>query len=273
MWINHSGKTKPQQIHKEQQGRRVQQGRHCSTMLSPASQLTFHFSFFIFTLWGHCRDFVHLRVGANSSIHLCYRTVSGSDWDLQPFKMIAFLFCLFISLSLSLCHSLSASALTRFVFASSVYNLFFLLFSVHPHFLSLPLFPLHPFFSSSFLSASIFPTPSLWHETDTGVGGRQQSWWSANLLTFLQSTTVCVCVCGTVLDTGQGSHLLSCCSLWPKNHEWGPVDSWPGACSWEREAMDEIWTSLHHQTIWLQRLTVKRAPLQMINYRTASTLM
>lgn len=39
-----------------------------------------------------------------------------------------------------------------------------------------------------------------------------------------------------------------------------------------REAMDEIWTSLHHQTIWQQRQggvgkpTVKCTPLQMIHY-------
>lgn len=67
---------------------------------------------------------------------------------------------------------------------------------------------------------------SRWPQTDSTVKVKQQSWWSANFMSFPWRFAACVCVgacmrvgaraCGTLLDTGQQSHPLSCHSLWPK---------------------------------------------------------
>lgn len=155
-----------------------------------------------------------LTAGANSWIHLCCRTVCEPDWDLQTFKMITFFFCLVFSL----CLSSSLPPLSLFFF-------FCLLISVF-------------LFSSSTIITASFTThsvsffffislaglrPIVLSEGSNRAGGQQvfclshrQSWY----------------VCDKVLNSGH--HPLSCHSLWPKNREWGPVDSWLGACCRER---------------------------------------
>lgn len=159
-----------------------------------------------------CSSFIPAHTaGANSCIHLCRRTVSESDWDLQTFKMITFLFCLFISRSASLCLLLVTGIVLPSTFNPSLSVSFssfsFLHSSPPPPLLFLP--------SSVFLSLypSDSPPPFLCPETDSAVERRQQRRWSANLLSFPLSIAMCECVCGTVLDTGQESHPLSCHSL------------------------------------------------------------
>jgi len=130
--------------------------------------------------------------GANSFIHLCRRTVSESDWDLQTFKMITFPFSLFIFLSASLWLSPLLPGLS----SPPLYcNLYLCLFSSHfssscivPFSLLSPIIFLFP------LCLSFSSTPTLWPETDCAVRRRQQSRWSANLLSFLWSFALCMCV-------------------------------------------------------------------------------
>ena len=144
------------------------------------------------------------------------------------------LLSLYLSPSLSLTVSLSAPALTPFL----CYPLSHLLFSSLPSFPPLFLFFTHPFLPPFFhspslpLSFCLSLTHSLWPETDNAVGKKKKKATEpvVSKSSVFPAVHCCMCLRVSVLDTGQRSHPLSCHISWPENHEWGLVDSWPGAC-------------------------------------------
>lgn len=148
-----------------------------------------------------CSSFIPaLTAGSNPRIHLCCRPVRESDWDLQTFKLITYLFCL--SLSPSLC-ALFFNLPPPF----NLYVYFLLLFFLH-----------HPVCRSVSGRRQIVPG-----KERNGAGGQQ---------VFRHTCVESLYGWGPVANSGH--HLLSCHSLWPKNREWGPVDSWLGARCRER---------------------------------------
>lgn len=202
-------------------GETMQQGSSTAVSCCHVSTLYLTILDFFTPPWGWCCNRVHLS-SLHTQLELTRAFIFAGGWWVSPtqtFRPLRRLLSSSVSLPISLpLFACAHSNHARFLFLCFSFPPFFF------HFLS--------FLSSPF---SLFYTaPTLWHETDSAVGGSQQIRWSANLVCFPRSINVCacmcVCVCGTVLDMGQESHLLSCHSLWPKNHKWGLVDSWPGAC-------------------------------------------
>lgn len=160
-----------------------------------------------------CSSFIPAHTaGANSCILLCRRTVSESDWDLKTCQMITSLF-----FSSSFYLPLFPRVLSNQ--GSTPSPLFYSLLFPFTYVLFILFFPPPPSHTIAFSHplALIFSL-SHWPQTDSTVKGKQQSWWSANFMSFPWRFTawVCVCVHSTLLDTGQQSHPLSCHSLWPK---------------------------------------------------------
>lgn len=225
-WINQSGKKWPQQFHK------IQRNTVCPSCLCGEAVQQHHTIVFLHS-HSAVSDFYPLRsllklrssfipaltAGANSCIHLCCRTVNEPDCDPQTFKMITFFFCLFISL----CASLSLIPLHFLLFFCLLIYIaiisFLVLFLHH-----------HPGVSLTIrsVSFSLFVSPSglrqiVLSEESNRASGQQ---------VFCLSHGESLYVCGKVLNSGH--HLLSCHSLWPKNREWGLVDSWLDARCRER---------------------------------------
>lgn len=187
---------------------------HCSTVLS------FHTLFLISTPWDQCRNFDHLS-SVRTRLELTLALVfAAGQWvslteTLRPFRwLLPSSVALSLSLSFSLTVSLSAAALTPFLF----YPLSHLLFSSRPSFPPLFLFFSHPLLPPFLHSPSLPLSPS----AKKGKPVVSKS-------SVFPAVHCCMCL-RAVLDTGQRSHPLSCHSSWPENHEWGLVDSWPGAC-------------------------------------------
>lgn len=160
---------------------------HCSTVLS------FHTLFLISIPWDQCRNFDHLS-SVRTRLELTLALVfAAGQWvslteTLRPFRwLLPSSVALSLSLSFSLTVSLSAAALTPFLF----YPLSHLLFSSRPSFPPLFLFFSHP------LLPPFLHSPSL-----SVCQKRQQSRWSANLLSFPQCIVVCVCVPCWTRDSG-----------------------------------------------------------------------
>lgn len=147
-----------------------------------------------------------------------------SDWDLKTCHMITSLFCLFIFL-------LS----TRFLLIRHLLSLFLSFLFL----LKLP-FAIFTFLSSlSFLLAHLLPFAG-WRQIALSKEGNKDGGQQI-LLSFPRHNTHCVCVLGWVGGSGGGG-VAHCWTLDsrvicfpvtacdPKNHEWSPVDCWPGAC-------------------------------------------
>lgn len=149
---------------------------------SPMLLVCFHAHvqlFQIFTPWGQCWNCVHLSsLHTRQELTLAFICAAGQWASLtETFRPLRWLLSF-----LSLYHSL------RLLF----------LCQLQPDLPFSPYFNLHFCLGSpSFFSSFVCPSPlllhtALWFETDCTVRRRQQSWWSANLLSFLQSTSVCV---------------------------------------------------------------------------------
>lgn len=138
-----------------------------------------------------CSSFIPAHTaGANSCIHLCRRTVSETE-TFRPFRWL-------LSSSVSL--SLSMPLFVCFHFHRVFSPLFpYLLISISASY-SLLLFFQHHYFSLSPLQSSLLSSLPLSFYNSLSLSGlrhsavkrRQQSWWSANLLSFLRSIAVCV---------------------------------------------------------------------------------
>lgn len=208
----------------------------CSTILTSCFY-TYIQLFRIFTPWGQCWNCVHLS-SLHTQLELTFAFIfAAGKWvslteTSRPFRWL-------LSYSVSLSHSLLLFVCahpTRF--GSPFVCLLISISSFSPVVLFFPHHPFRPpFFHPPPLCLSHSSTPSLWPETDSAVGRRQQTRWSANLLSFPLSIAVCVCMCVCVAqcwirDRTVIRFPVTACD--PKNHDWGAVDSWPGACCRER---------------------------------------
>lgn len=201
-------------------GETMQQGSSTAVSCCHVSTLYLTISDFFTPPWGRCWNRVHLS-SLHTQLELTCAFIFARGWWVSPTQTFRPLRRL-LSSSASLPISLPLFACAH----SNHARFLFICFSCPPfvfHFLS--------FLSSLFLFSTLRPlsgTRQIVLSEEANRSGGQQ------ILCVSRGASMCVlacvCVCGTVLDMGQESHLLSCHSLWPKNHKWGLVDSWPGAC-------------------------------------------
>lgn len=107
----------------------------------------------------------------------------------------------------------------------------FLIFAFFLHILFFPLLPpfSHPLFVSSRLTRLLTLSDQrqiVLSKEGNRAGGRQILCFSRGASSY-ECVYVCVAHCWT-LDSRVIRFPVTACDL--KSHEWGPVDSWPGAC-------------------------------------------
>lgn len=191
------------------------QGSHITVELYLCIFFTYVQLLQIFTPWDQCWNCVHL-----SSLHTQLELTLASFFaaglwvspteTLRPVRwLLSFSFSSSFSLPLFPCvlsNRVSSLSNSPLFYSSLLFFFSYFLFIPPP-----PALLLSPVLSHS---STFFH----WLQTDSTVKGKQQSWWSANFMSFPWRLAACarLCVRGTLLDTGQQSHLLSCHSLWPK---------------------------------------------------------